>query len=123
MRRPELLEHGGRGRRVWRRHDRSEHDRDTPGHRWNERADDERYRDDRKHDGAHGQSDHASPVLQKVTQRRVERRVEQHRRDEQREGELRVEHDGGRTGNERETGTGKRNERGIRNAQSLRQRG
>ena len=48
--------------------------------------------DDREHDRTDGEAGHGAPVLTQVPLRSIERRIEQHRRHEERERELGIEH-------------------------------
>ncbi len=116
VRRAELLEHRGGGRRVRRRDDGAERDRGRPRHVGDEQARDDGDDGDRERDGAEGEARDRAPVRAQVARRGVERGVDQHGRDEQRERELGIEHERRHAGDERERGAGERHQRRVRRA-------
>ena len=123
VRRAELPEHRGRGRRVGRRDDGAE--RDGGGPRQLGHQPPGRHRD-RRHGERHGDERQArdrTPILPQVPGRGVERRVEQHRRHEQCERELGVEHDRRHARHQGECRAGQREERGVGRADAPRARG
>ena len=122
MRRSELLEHGGGRGRVGRGHDGAERDRDCPGQVGDEEPRDDRDHDDREGDRAEGETRHLAPVRAQVARRGVEGGVDQHGRDEQREGELGIQHEGRRAGDEREGGARERHQGRVGCADAARQR-
>ena len=123
MRRTELLEHGGRGRRVRGCDDRAERDRDSPGHVGHEQAGHDRDDDDGQRDGADGEAGDRPPVRSEVARRRIERGVQQHGRDEEGERELGVQDERRRARNERQACAGERHHRRVGSPDASGQRG
>ena len=123
VRRPELLEHRGGGRRVGRRDDGAERDRGRPRHVGHEHPRHDGDDDDRERDGTEGEARDRAPVRAQVARRGVEGGVDQHRRDEQRERQLGIEHEGRHAGEERQRGAGEGHQRRVGRADPPRQRG
>jgi hypothetical protein len=122
MRRPELLQHRRRRRGIRRGDDRTERDRGRPRHLGDERTHDHGHNRDRQHDRAESQARHRTPVRAEIARRGVECGVEQHRRHEQRQRELRIEHQRRYARDERERRASHRHQRRIRRSHVPRQR-
>ncbi len=122
MRRAELLEHRGRGRRVGRGHDGAERDRRRPRQVGDEHPRDDGDDGDGERHRAEGEAGDGPPVGAQVARRGVEGGVDQHRRDEQRQRQLGIEHQRGQAGDERERGAGERHQRRIGRAELPRHR-
>ena len=116
MRRPELPQDRRRRRGVGRRDDGAERDRRRPRHRRHERADHPRDGDRRQADADDDEARHRRPVVPQIARRGVVGRVQQDRRDEERQRQLRLEHELGRARHEREDRAAEREKRGIRRA-------
>ncbi len=113
VRRPELPQHRRRGRRVGRRDDGAEGDRRGPGHLGHQPPGHHRHRRHGERDGAQRETGDRPPVLAQVARRGVEGRVEQHRRHEQRERQLRIEHHVGAPGSSASAAPGEREQRRV----------
>lgn len=117
----ELSKHGRRRDGIGRRHDRA---------KGNSRSDrqachcpsDERDGSSGENDGAKRQQDERQPIAIEVAQRGVVSRVEKHGRDEQGERQFGIDLDGRRKRQEGDACAGQRQQGGIRNLETPRQR-
>ena len=123
VRRPELSQDCRRRGRIGRRHDRAERERRSPGHSGDHRAGSPSDRGNGEQDQDDGQTHHRPEMPAKVSRRGVVRSVEQGGGHEQRQGELRIEGDRGRTRDQREERSDQREERRIRDPQPIRPEG
>ena len=117
VRQLQLPQDGGRRRCVRRGHDRAQRDRRGPAEAGHQRVRDEGDRGYGECHRAEREARDRHDVLAQIAGRGVVRGVEEGRRDEQRQGELRVERDLGHAGYQGQRGAGQRQQRRVGHAE------